>query len=140
MANFISFTESPETKKYNSDNSSNLSLEDFYYKKYFKFYEISFLIFIAYIGLMCHKHGISYIVLYYTFSILPILTAAKILQQIEDNNQIFKINLSNKLTKYYFFSVDFLIINSMPKYIVKNHIYRKFYMCLLGPMVVFLST
>lgn len=131
----------------NDINSVNLSLDN-YYKKYFKFYEICFILLIAYLSLSFEKHGLLSLTLYYIFMTPSLILASLILEKL-DNNIASQINiqeLNNDLSKYNIlpnfltiWGVDYYLINNFPNNVIRNHIYQKFYMISLSPLIIYIA-
>lgn len=135
-------------QNFNYLNSGTLALENNYYKKYFKFYELSFMVLIAYLSLSFEKHGLLSLTLYYIVMAPSLILATLVLGKF-DNNITANINikeLDNELSKYNIFphflkiwGVDYYLINNFPNNVIRNHIYQKLYMISVAPLIIYIA-
>lgn len=130
-----------EDQDFVKKNIGNIKLEEFYYKKFFKFYEIAFIIFIAYLTLVIHHHGFMNLVVFYLFMAPSLIFTSNLLEQIENNPTS---NLKFLLKKEYvtwlsLFGVDYYMMNCFPNLILKNHLYKKLYLISIAPIIIYIA-
>lgn len=116
----------------------NNMVEENFYKKHFKFYELSLMCFIAYFGLVLHKHGVDALFIYFCGIIPLIIFSATLIEQLENDC----INLEYKLKNIYlpylkFFGTDYYLMKNMNNKILLDHLYRKIYIMVCGPILLY---
>lgn len=136
MIGYLFSKSNSNNKDFETKNSSNINLDLIYYKKYFKKYEWALILVVCYISLSCKNYGLSHLVMYYLFMTLPIISCIQILNQISVENYGEKVKSSN-IFICNVFGVDNHLINNIPNRFVKFHLFNKFFITLLAPIIIY---
>lgn len=136
------FIQEPQSKL-GCNNESNVKLLELQNKKFFKFYETAILIFTVYVSLIIHKHGISTLFVYYLLMLPALIFSSDLISQIEDNPSSSRcLNIrTNYVTTMFLkiFGTDYYLTQGIQLTLIKNHLYAKFYITLLAPLVIYSS-